>query len=68
MLCIHLLWLPCADKSNFEEYSAHWQAYLWEAIADTGEFLSAKTYTVDQIQIHSMDLWLTPNDIYLIKC
>ncbi|KAF1740209.1 hypothetical protein MXB_4642 [Myxobolus squamalis] len=37
-------------------------------IAGTGEFLSTKTYTIDQIKILSMDLRLIPSNIYLIKC
>ncbi|KAF1741205.1 hypothetical protein MXB_4516, partial [Myxobolus squamalis] len=39
-----------------------------ESIADTWEFSSTKTDTVDQIRIQSMDFWLTPNDIYLNIC
>ncbi|KAF1740162.1 hypothetical protein MXB_1597 [Myxobolus squamalis] len=31
MLCIQINQFPCEDKSDFEGYSAHWQAYLWEA-------------------------------------
>ncbi|KAF1740332.1 hypothetical protein MXB_3089, partial [Myxobolus squamalis] len=37
-------------------------------IAGTGEFSNAKTYTVDQIRILSMDLWPTPNNIYFNIC
>ncbi|KAF1744274.1 hypothetical protein MXB_2094, partial [Myxobolus squamalis] len=36
--------------------------------ASTGEFSSAKTYTVDQFRIQLMDLWLTPNDRYFNEC
>ncbi|KAF1740685.1 hypothetical protein MXB_2771 [Myxobolus squamalis] len=31
MLCIQINRLLCEDKSNFQGYLAHWQAYMWEA-------------------------------------
>ncbi|KAF1740075.1 hypothetical protein MXB_5611, partial [Myxobolus squamalis] len=37
-------------------------------IVGKGEFSNATTYTVDQILILSMDLWLTPNYIYFNIC
>ncbi|KAF1740386.1 hypothetical protein MXB_2805, partial [Myxobolus squamalis] len=49
------------DRSKFEGYSAHWQVHLWEDDRGYSGIIEQKTYTVDQIQIQSMDLRLIPN-------
>ncbi|KAF1741557.1 hypothetical protein MXB_5497 [Myxobolus squamalis] len=63
MYDVHLdHWLPCKDIELTGK-----QTYR-KPIAGTGKLSSTNIYSVDQICFQSMDLRLTPNNIYFNIC
>ncbi|KAF1740103.1 hypothetical protein MXB_2630 [Myxobolus squamalis] len=68
MLFIQINRLLCEDKSNLKDIRLIGKHICRKPIVGIGEFSSARTYTVNQIGIQSMDLWLIPNNTYFNIC